>query len=283
MAKITLKSIGCGILACTIAGGITITTNRRLRDVNLEDISIDSLLGIEEIQNITLLDELQREDYLQQREDSLLKRVNQLEEYLKILQEVKFLDKKDYTELRPLSDDEYQTLNNSLFEVLRLKEEATFRGRNLKDQEKSLIAIKKLAYIKEQCENWVHQNGKEICMEFMLQTIKANVADDLDIPLNQFHTITIPVLSQPVFKRNMIYYIDVGNTSYPVTYGSMELWRTIDHLYQLNQSDVQGAEEIVALRTCLNDAKITLAAGSNLTNGKLKPQNDGFYIRKNFK
>ena len=278
-----LKIIKEKLIPVLLAGSISLTMAGCQGKVKMQEVSLTDLLSIEEVKEVTLMDELLENNSLMYQEKSYLEAIHQLEEYMTMVEELKFIDMEEVKDLRPLSEEEYHSVEGiSLEDVLLLKEIATSRGKTLKEEEERLTTIKKLAHVKEYCNNWIQANGKSICLNLMMASVKSSVASELGIPPEEYATIKIPALMRGTSNGPEAYYLQVGEKSYKVPVKAHEIWNTLNYIYEVQSATLTDKTEFATYRKAINFAKTTMAAGANVKNGNIEAQYDAKYIKENY-
>lgn len=272
------------ILPLLLAGGLTLSLSACGNNTIMDDVSIEALMAQEEVNNLTLLDELSVDQY-----NDVLDNGEKLERYIYLLKELKNYDLTGVENLRPLPDEEYKKLENlSLEEYVEIFNDADSIDINFVALEKRLDAIKKLHYLKNYCQSWVDANGVDVALDLMINSVKANAAVELRIPVEDYNYISIkerPSINEP----NLKYVIIINDTEYEVKADDHGLWDTIDYIYKLQNPNLMTNEEkekfendqFYRYEKAIDLSKITICSGSNLKDGNiLEVQNSSDYIRK---
>ena len=270
-------------LALIMAGVMAFSLSGCHKNVEMGDISYTELMDIDDVKNVTIMDELIEEDYLNFDDDlNYVQAADQLEEYMQIVETLKSINFSDVEKLRTLTEEEYQaTLDLSVEDVKLLKEVATSKSTSLKDTEDRLVALKELNYLNDYCKDWIKSNGKSISLKLMMSAVKSSVGDEFNIPLEEYSTITIPA-HYSSSSGPTDYSIEVGGKTYLVPESQKEIWNTIGYIYTLQSANVSDKNAFETYRKAINYAKVTTAAGANVKNGKIETQYDGSYITKNY-
>ena len=264
------------------AGVISLSLSGCGNNIVMGDTSLDELSNIEEVKELTLLDELEETD-------KGLTRGKQLENYLYLLDELKSYDFTGIDELRPLPEEEYKQLESmSLEEYGEILNEANLIDVDLVTMEKRLDAIKKLYYLNNYCKQWVENNGVEVVLELMKNSVKANAAVELNIPVEEFDSILIKERPS-VNEINPKYIIIANDKEYAINPDDHAIWDTIDYIYKIQNPNLMSDEEkkkymedpTDAYKKAIDLSKITICSGSNLKDGNiLESQNSKDYIKK---
>ena len=264
------------------AGVISLSLSGCGNNIVMGDTSLDELSNIEEVKELTLLDELEETD-------KGLSRGKQLENYLYLLDELKSYDFTGIDELRPLPEEEYKQLDNmTLEEYGEILNEANVIDVDLVTMEKRLDAIKKLYYLNNYCKQWVENNGVEVVLELMKNSVKANAAVELNIPVEEFDSILIKERPS-VNEINPKYIIIANDKEYAINPDDHAIWDTIDYIYKIQNPNLMSDEErkkykedpTDAYKKAIDLSKITICSGSNLKDGNiLESQNSKDYIKK---
>ena len=253
---------------------------------DLTSISINELMENDDVKDATLIDELVESGHLNyttaEGQMDLITSAGQLEKYMDISDKLSSMDFAGVEDLLPLAEEEYQeALSLSDDEIDRLIEASKYEGKSLVQLEQKLVALKKLNYLYSYTTNWAKSNGRDISTRLMMASVKASLADELDLSVEDYGNITIPAATRSLSEGPASYYIKVGEESYEVPTRSEEIWNTIDYIYDL-QSAKSIKEPFKTYRKAINFSKTTIAAGSNLKNKKLEPQYDASYLEKNY-
>ena len=261
------------LLSLLLAGTITLSGCASKTDMNT--VSFQELLSIQDVRDNTLMDELMRNHYLIFQDDiSYITAADKLIDYMNIVEK---LDKVDFEKVVPydtafeLSPSEVDYLLNVLKE--KDKSELGF--------ERKLTAKKELFTYYEYCKNFIHQYGKEISEQIMLISVKANIADCLNIPVDRYSRIVIPAYKNKTNEPKE-FMITVGSTNYIVPVSSHEIWNTIQYLYTVQNSSLTEKTEYDTYKKAINLAKITMLSGSKIKNDTVKVLNNKKYIEKHY-
>ena len=245
--------------------------------------SFHDLLTIEEVKDVTLMDELLENGELGTLTGlSITDAADQLETYMDV---VELLSKQEFNgveELRPLEEQEYEkTTKLSIEEIKELIAQANSKETDLKSMEDKLIAIKKLDYLNTYCKNWINTYGSSIALDIMMTAAKTSVADELEISPENYSKVVIP----PHYNAGdgpQSLNMKVGDKSYEVPTSFKELWNTIQYIYTLQSTNIDPSLQYETYRKAIGYAKTTLIAGSNIKNKKLEAQYDNSYIKQHY-
>ena len=269
--------------AFLLAGTMAFSLSACNGHVDMKSKSPSNLLEIQEVKDITLLDELMAANELYYfGELDVVEAADQLERYLDIIDLLKKMDFSGVSELEPLTEEQYQEpFSLPLEEIEKLVEKATYKGKDLAQTEEKLIALKQLDHLYTECTNWVHQNGQDVSIAFMIASVKASLASELGLSTEEYSNIIIPPARRSVSNGPEPYMINVGNEHYMVPVGSGEIWNTMDYIYEVQGATLEGEKEYQTYRKSLNFGKTTIAAGSDIKkNNKVVEQNGESYIKK---
>ena len=250
--------------------------------VDMSSVSFEDLLAIEEVKDITLMDEMVEDGLFDYSEDkSYVEVADDTLRYLDIVEELKDIDFSEIPYLSKLSDEEYlSTLDFSLDEVKALEEQLSSKDKSYLGQENRLNAYKKLDYLNNYCNEFLHENGYKISLNMMMKAVKASIAAELGLKPEEVSNVIIPpnrltVNDEPYFS------VEVDDKNYTVKLSFDEMTNTISYIYALQDANLTEETEYETYRKALNFAKTTIAAGSNLKNDKFVEQNSDSYIEKN--
>ena len=252
--------------------------------VEMDSLTTSQVLNIDDVKDVTLIDELIESGKLRfDNEMTIVDAADQLERYMDISDHLKSLDFTGVTELRPLTEEEYEAvLTLSMDDIDLLVEDAKYDGKDLLKIEQKLTALKELEHLYTYCTTWAHNYGKNISLSMMMAAVKGSVADELDIPVESYATIKIPANTSNTSDGPKSYYVKVDETYYEVPMSAEEIWNTIGYIYTLQSSNLPEENEFPTYRKALNYAKTTMAAGASLKNKKLEEQYDASYIKENY-
>jgi len=266
------------LLASSVAFSLTGCAGR----VDMKKLSPSALLEIQDVKDVTLVDELLEKEELSYNDDlNIIEAAEKLEKSLDILEDLKDIDFKDVSRLDSLTEEQKASaLSLTKEDIELLKEDATYNGKDLVEFERKLFALKTLYHLKETTKDWVEYNGRDISIEYMMAAVKGSVADELGLSTKDYSKITIP--AKFYSKEPEDYVIHVGDDIYRVPVGVGEIWNTIDYIYAVQEATLKGDKELETYRKALNYGKTTMAAGSNHKKNKLSEQYSASYIEKNY-
>ena len=271
------------LVPLAIAGVMAVSMTACGGQVQMKNVDFGVLMEEEQIQDVTIIDELIARGELRFDDNlNLLEAADQLDRYMRI---VELTDKLDFTgvdQLKPLTSEECaEALGLTPEEVEVLINLSKYKGDDVVQLEQKLDALKKLNYLNKTCKEWVYENGDYICERMMMVSIKASVAAEFG--MDDLGGVTIPPrhsVSEPE-----PYLIEVDGERYSIPTSEGEIWNTINYLYELQGSDLDNGDQENRFKTydkAINFAKTTIAAGSNIKNNKLVSQYDAGYIEGNF-
>lgn len=271
------------LLALLTAGAIGISLSSCNGEINMISLSPSAVLENENVQSITLMDDLIWENKLvYEGELDIVEAADQLERYLDIIDLLKDMDFSRVPGLEPLRDEQYQEVFSlPMRELKQLKKDASYKGNDVDRSEQRLYALKQLDYLYRHCTEWVHANGQDISFSFMLAAVKTAVADELGITTRDYSKIVIPPTRRSASAGPEPYVVKVGDTLYQVPVGAGEIWNTINYIYEVQGAHLTDKTEYATYRKSLNYGKVTMAAGVEEHNGKLRAENNITYIKKN--
>ena len=276
-----------GVLSFLCAGVVAFTLSGCHEGV-INSVSLDELMTNEEVKDLTLYDELD-ENYLNQAVESTLRSGEKLDNYISLLERIKNLDLSGAEDLKPLSDEEYQRLENLKSEEY----EQIFIDYNTIDSsyssmDKRVDAVKKLYYLNQHCQSWINENGDRVAVNLLIDAVKTNVAVELNIPVEEYNSISIDPRPD-TYELNTPYGITINDNKYIIDSTDIGLWDSINYIYCLqnpelfSNEDLNGFEKdpLYKYKRAVDLAKTTISVGSNLKDGnKLEPQNSFDYIKK---
>lgn len=250
--------------------------------VDMQSMTTSEVLQMQEVQDVTLMDELIANGKLRYGEElDIVQAADQLERYMNIVDHLDSIKFDDVSELESLSPERYQeTLSYTMDDIDLLIEMASYKGKNLKKQEEKLTALKQLYYLYNYCNEWISSNGQNISINIMMAAIKGAVADELNISVDNYSSITIPASNGSNEPDSN--FIKVGDKQYEVKTSAQELWNTINYIYAVQNYDPENGNEFETYRKAINYAKTTMAAGANVKNNRLEEQYNASYIEKNY-
>ena len=273
------------IVPLAVAGTLALSLVGCGGNVQMKEVDFDSLMTISEVQNATMIDELIANGALMYDDNlNLLQASDQLIRYLDIVAQIGGYDFTGVDSLEPLDQEVLNaTLNMTPEEVEGLIEVASYKGDDVVALEAKLNALKKLNFLHNYCQSWVDENGPIISERIMLISVKASVADELELGVDEVSYVHIP--ERHFAGEPDDYYVNVGKESYRVPMREGEIWNTINYIYEVQGSDfatMDAQQRADTYRKAINYAKTTIAAGSNIKNDKLMAQYDADYIEGNF-
>ena len=278
-----LKFVKTKVLPLVLAGTISLSFTGCNGRVDMSDVTFGQLLEISDVKDNTLMDELIETGGCQFEEDmTYVEAADRLIKYMDITEKLSKINFDGVSELRKLTDEEYmETLNYSDEEIDLLIETINkAKMDDLVDEENKLIAYKKLDFLNNYCNEFVHKNGEKISEKVMLLAVKTSMADEFDIPVEDINSVTIP--------KNMggsepdSYVIDVNGKRYIVPLNSEEMWNTINYIYQLQSASLTDKTEKETYRKAINFAKTTMAAGVNINGNIVKVDHNAKDIEENY-
>ncbi len=272
------------VLPLLLAGTVLTLTGCNGK-VDMKDHTVAQLMEIDDIKDKTLLDELMEAGYTYfDDEITCVDAADLLKTRMDIVELLSDMDFSEVKNLRPLSSVEYEeTEELSLDEVKLLKQMATTKKTDLVSMENKLFAMKNLAYLYDYCNEWIEEKGATIATSFMLHTVKAALADELNLSVEDYKKISLPPVKQ---QGGTDYIIYAASEEYTVPQGVKEIWNTIDYIYQVQHADskkgLTDKTRFATFRKAINYGKTTLACGMNIKNGKIDAEDSASYVKKNY-
>jgi len=269
------------LTAILLAGTMAFSLTGCGGHVDMQSMTTSEVLQMQEVQDVTLMDELIESGKLTYDDMNLVQAADQLERYMNIVDRLDSIKFDDVSELESLSPERYQeTLSYTMDDIDLLIEMASYKGKNLKKQEEKLTALKQLYYLYNYCNEWISTNGQSVSINIMMAAIKGAVADELNISVDDYSSITIPASKGSGEPDSN--FIKVGDKQYEVKTSAQELWNTINYIYAVQNYDPENGNEFETYRKAINYAKTTMAAGANVKNNRLEEQYNASYIEKNY-
>ena len=268
------------LLSGTMALSLTSCGGRG--SVDMSSRTMKELLAIEQIKNSTQLDELSENGELNYNDKiNYIQAADKLEKYITRIQKIEEkVEFKGVKELTPLPEEELkETLKISEKDLDKLIKNASYDGDDLKKIEDKLAALKKLEYLKKTYKSWVNKHGLDISINIMMASVKAGVADELNVP---YESIVIPPVSRGKEDSNSIYNIKVSDKKYKVSVSEEELWNTINYIYDVQKANLDSNTEYDTYLKAINFAKTTMSSGVNVKNNNLETQYSASYIKKHY-
>ena len=281
MKKGTVK-VTTGLCVLALAGTLVLGCKSCVGEANLSNITPSAILEIQEVKDVTQMDELLLNNQLRfEGEQDIVEAADELQFSLDIIDELKDMDFTGVEGLQELTDEQYQEVFSLPIEEIRvLKKQASYKGKDLALVQQKLIALKQLDLLYRTCLSWVHQYGQDVSFGYMMAAVKCSVADELNVP---YSSITLPPAYRSSSMGPQPYVIKVGDQTYQVPVGARELWDTINYIYEIQGAKLTEKTEFPTYRKAINFGKITIAAGSDSNGkGKLVEQHDMQYIKKNY-
>lgn len=279
-----LKFVKAKVIPLLLAGTIsTVGLTGCNGTVNMSDITFGQLLEISDVKDNTLMDELLEQGGCQFEEDmTYLEAADLLIRYMDIVEKLDKINFDGVSELRKLTDAEYIETLDYTDEDIDLLIETIKKAKmdDLVDEENKLTAYKKLNFLNDYCNEFIHENGERISERVMLLSVKTAVADELDLPVDEIGSITIPKSNGNSEPES--YAIDVNDKRYYVPLNSEEMWNTINYIYQLQSANLTDKTEKETYRKAINYAKTTMAAGVNIKGNKIKIDHNAHEIQENY-
>ena len=265
-----------------LAGSMSLSLSSCVGSVDLDSVTADALLSNPEVANVTMMDEMIDNGGLLYSEDlNIVEAADKLERCMDVVELLKNEDFSGADQLQPLTDEQYRAVEDySLEDIETLRIDARYKGNDLASLERKLNAIKKLNYLYSYCNNWIHENGQDVSIEFMMASVKSAVGSELNVDPEDYSSIVIPKLTSYSMPESN--FIEVGNDRYEIKTSSEEIWNTVSYIYALQDYDPENGNEIETYRKAINYAKTTLAAGANVKNNRIEEQYSASYIKKNY-
>lgn len=279
-----IKFVKSKLVPLLLAGSIGMSLVGCNGHVDMNSISFGDLLEISDVQDDTLVDELIKSGRLLFDEDiSYIEAADMLERYMDISDKLKDIDFCEVDSLKRLSQEEYNsTLDYSLEDVNDLIEIIkNSKSKSLVDQENRLTAYKKLDFLNDYCDTFIHTYGEDISLSVMFASVKGSIADELDLAVDDYSSITIPKYHD-AGDGSTSYCVEVGDKSYTVPVSNGEIWNTINYIYTLQRAKLTEETEKPTYRKAINYAKTTMAAGANINKDKVRSDHSAGEISKNY-
>lgn len=270
------------IIPVLLAGAVSLTgCNGK---VDMKSFTFDELLSYENVKDVTLLDELADDGKIRfNNKLNVLEAADMLEKYINIVKMTDSIDFSEVDDLRKLSNREYyDTLNLSEKQVKELVEQGSRKSKTLKDTEEKLDTIKKLDFLNSYCKKWINDNGKNISLSIMENAVRASVADEFDVTVDDYYLVSIPGEQSSLAEEAIPYSVIVGDNNYSLDVNYNEMWNTINYIFDIKNTDIEDQSKYDTYLKAINFAKTTIAAGSNIKNGDLEAQYDAHYIKKKY-
>ena len=270
------------IIPVLLAGAVSLTgCNGK---VDMKSFTFDELLSYENVKDVTLLDELADDGKIRfNNKLNVLEAADMLEKYINIVKMTDSIDFSEVDDLRKLSNREYyDTLNLSEKQVKELVEQGSRKSKTLKDTEEKLDTIKKLDFLNSYCKKWINDNGKNISLSIMENAVRASVADEFDVTVDDYYLVSIPGEQSSLAEEAIPYSVIVGDNNYSLDVNYNEMWNTISYIFDIKNTDIEDQSKYDTYLKAINFAKTTIAAGSNIKNGDLEAQYDAHYIKKKY-
>ena len=236
--------------ALLLAGTMTLSLSGCGGNVDMKSLTPSEVLAITDVSNLTRVDELIAANQLSFYDSlNIIETADKLEKYLDIIDLLKGMDFSQVSQLEPLRDEKYQEVFSlSLEEIVKLKEQVSYKGRDIIAMEKKLTAMKQLDYLYRECQNWVRLYGRGISINYMMTAVKGAVAEELNIPVENYEMITIGEKHYSENTGPESAVIQVGNTNYHVPTSAKELWNTINYIYEVQDATLDGDRELETYR-----------------------------------
>ena len=269
-------------LSVLLAAATTVTLSSCSGYADMKSLTPSEVLSISEVQDVTMVDEMIEAGKLRYEDDmTIIEAADQLERFMDISDMLKNVNLEGADQLSSLTADEYnQTLNLNVDEVNLLIEMASYNGKDVVKQEQRVNAVKRLNYLYNYCNEWIRENGQDVSIKYMMAAIKGAVADELDLSVDDYSSITIP--SASLSDEATPYTIKVDEQRYEVKESVGELWNDINYIYAVQDYDPENGNEFETYRKAINFAKTAMAAGANVKNNNLEEQYNASYIEKNY-
>lgn len=275
--------------ALLVTGTISLALNSCNGYVDMKSITANELLNNSEVANVTIMDEMIDDGELKYCEDlNIIEAADKLERCMDIVDAISKENLEDVDKLEQLSNDYYESLLILLTEdkepvmesIETIKKAAHYKGNDYLLLERKLNALKILNYLKNYCNDWVKENGKDISIKFMMAAEKCAIGSELNISTDDYSSIKID--KQTSTKEPESNYVEVGNKRYEIKNSSDELWNTQNYIYAVQIYKPENGKEFETYRKAINLGKITIAAGANVKNDSIEEQYTASYIKKNY-
>ncbi|MBP5678848.1 MAG: hypothetical protein J6X28_03360 [Bacilli bacterium] len=271
------------LAALLVAGTMACSLSACNGEVNMKSMSPSFLLELQDVKDRTLLDELLINNDLGYLEDlDIIEAADQLERYLDIMDQLKSMNFEGVRELSPLTEEQYaEAFSLPKEEIDLLIKKANYKGKDVTLLDEKMIALKQLENLYRTCNEWVRTYGQSISISFMLSSVKAALADELNLSVEDYRKVTIPPARRSASEGPVPYRIQVGDTSYTVPVGAGEIWNTINYIYEVQISTLEGDRELETYRKALNYGKTTIACGIDLgKKNQVQEEVNASYVKK---
>lgn len=279
MSKINL---GKKLTALLLSASFAFTLSSCAGKVKMNSISPKQLLSISDVADDTFMDELTDNGTLVHygSQMNIVDAAEQLEHYLDIIDQLKDIDFSLVSLLEPLSEEELASVTSlSASDINALIEQSKYKGKNVVEEEKKLNALKKLNQLNNSCTEWVHHYGQSVSISYMMAAVKCALADELNLPLNQYENISI--CGALPKDSNDDYTIDVNGKTYTVKWSADAVNNAISYIHAVQAADLTEKTEYDTYRKALNYGKTAIAAAINIDNkDRITSQNSDSYIEK---
>ena len=276
------------LVSLILAGTLTLsTTGCGKKETNL--MPIDELLQIEEVQDLTLIDELIKAGKLYYGLNSnIIEEASYLEKFLQIEQITKEMNYQEiYANIEEYQKEEKKFNANinlwdlTLGEVETLKEKAKMNVKSYTDITTRQKALQMLYYINQSAKEMVEYNGANTLILLLFTAVRASVAEDLSLGVEEFNTVNI-LDSAPSKTGKDSYYIIIKDEPYEIKPSEKELWESLDYAFRLRQMTPPIRYDYDFYKKGLDLAKMVILEGTNVKKDTIKQERSSSYVKKNY-
>ncbi len=264
MTQETKKMIASLVAVLMITGGIIYKDRIREKDSKINE----SLNTVTEFyKNDTEIDEAIDMNLANYGDMSIIEAADYLEESIDIVEMLNCYDFSEVKDLDKLTDEEYlfaESLSKEdiilLTTVLDVKED----NKSLEFEEAKIKSIKMLDHIKENREEWIEDNGKDVILNSLAWVIKGSVAEELGLEPDEILDIQIP----PAKKlQDMDFYLVYNDEKYYAS-ASAGLYNALYYRYQVKSMNGLESEKYRVYKEALNSSKILAMTGVDTKKNK---------------
>ena len=283
------------LVSLILAGTLTLSATSCGKKEENELMPMKDLLQIEEVQDLTLLDELIEKGYLYYGLSSNI--IDQASNLEKLIKMVELTSEMNYQEVYANIDDykeKEKTFNTNINlwqltieEVETLREKAKMTVSSYNDIDTRQKALQMLYYINQSAREMIKNNARNTLILLLLTVIRASTAEGLSLDIEEFKEVNI-LDSEPSKTKEDPYYIIVKDEPYEVTPSKKELWEAMDYVFQLRkeEKETEGKEpkyhDIDFYKKGLTLAKMVILEGIKVKNGTIKQEHSASYVKKHY-
>lgn len=265
-----LRITNNGWIALLMAGTIIFSVSGNSKDRTINE-TIQELIESEDVKEITLLDELIEDGYLQSIDGrNLIENADCLIHYMDIVERLESIDFTGVEELHPLREEDYEKALSLTDEEIRFySEAATKKAKTQEEQDEKLYALKMLNYLNNYIKEWIRQNGTGISINMLMAAVKGSIAAELGLSEEEYETIRIPENRKTIKDDDFTYTIMVGNKSYSVPTKATGIWDGIEYIYEMqsatfDEDDSSSSRRYQTYRKAIQFAKMTMILGVDI-------------------